>query len=34
MVARSDDGGAKDGEGVQIGGDGSWEEVKLPSRAD
>jgi hypothetical protein len=35
MVARSDDGGAEDGEGAQIGGGGSdsWEEVKLPSRA-
>jgi hypothetical protein len=33
MVARSDDGGAEDGEGAQIGGGGGWEEVKLPSRA-
>jgi hypothetical protein len=35
MAASSDDGGAEDGEGAQIGGGGSdsWEEVKLPSRA-
>jgi hypothetical protein len=32
MVEKSDDGGAEEGEGAQIGG-GGWEEVKLPSRA-
>jgi hypothetical protein len=31
-VEKSDDGGAEEGEGAQIGG-GGWEELKLPSRA-
>jgi hypothetical protein len=32
MVKKSDDGGAEEGEGAQIGGGGGWEELKLPSR--
>jgi hypothetical protein len=34
MVEKSNDGGAEEGEGAQIGGGGGgWEEPKLPSRA-